>query len=275
MTFKLGIPQGRLQAPIIQLFQRAGFAIRTREDSYYPTIDDPEIECVLIKSQEMPRYVAERIVDAGVTGDDWIQEYAASGEPASIKTVANLLCPGFGLGLMKWVLAVPERSNLTTFRDLDGQTVSTELVEVTKRWLKAPTLAAAIVQPEVAESHLRTHGLRAIDTIIESHPQLIANRTVVNEDSPEHTKLEQLALLLKAAVAAYDKVRLVIEARRERAADIVSLIPMVLPATVTGEGDHVTISVIARETSIRELMPRLKAAGADRVVESPLNKIVL
>ena len=242
----------------------------------------------------MPRYVAERIVDAGVTGDDWIEEYAATGETDSIKTVADLVCPGFGLGLMKWVLAVPEHSELATFRDLNGQTVSTELVEVTKRWfaergvnvrvtfswgateLKAPTLAAAIVQAELADSHLKTHGLKAIDTIIESHPRLIAHRSVVNEeDSPAHAKLEQVTLLLKAAVAAVDKVRLVIEARREHAADIVSLIPTVLPATVMGDGDHVTITVIARETSIRELMPRLKAAGAERVVESFLNKIVL
>jgi ATP phosphoribosyltransferase len=293
MKFKLGIPQGSLQAPLIHLFRRAGFGIRAPEDSYFPSIDDPEIECLLIKAQEMPRYVSEKLVDAGVTGDDWIKEYAATANTESIKTVADLVCPAFGLGPMKWVLAVPERSAFATFRDLDGQTISTELVEVTKSWfadsgvnvrvtfswgateLKAPTLAAAIVQPEIADSHLRTHGLKAIDTIIESHPRLIAHRSALTEESPTRTKLEQIALLLKAAVAANDKVRLIIEARREHAADIIALIPTVLPASVIGEGDHVTISVVARETSIRDLMPRLKAAGAERVVESPLNKIVL
>jgi ATP phosphoribosyltransferase len=293
MSLKLGIPQGRLQAPVVQLFQRAGFSIRARGDSYYPTVDDAELECVLIRPQEMPRYVAERIVDAGVTGDDWIQEYAASGDPEAIKRVADLLCPGFGLGMLRWVLAVPQESAFESFRDLNGLTVSSELVEVTEQWfaergvkvsvtfswgateLKSPALAAGIVQPETVDSQLRAHNLKPIATILESRPHLIANRLLLNEESDTRTKLEQVVMLLGAAVAAHDKVRLVIETERKHVDGILSLIPSVLPAAVmVGEGQHVTISAVASEISIRELIPRLRAAGAAQVVEMAVNKIV-
>jgi len=263
-----------------------------REDSYYPVVDDPALECVLIRAQEMPRYVAERIIDVGITGDDWISEYGASGDPDAIEKVADLLSPGLGLGLHRWVLAVPIGSAFESCRDLDGRTVSSELVQVTEQWfvergihvrvtfswgateLKPPTLAAAIVQPETADSQLRVHNLRSIATIIDSHPRVIANRALVDEASEARAKLDQIVLLLDAAVSAHDKVRLAIETQRKHVDGILALIPSTFPATVLGDGEHVTINAVATETSIRELMPRLRAAGAGQVVEMPVNKIV-
>jgi ATP phosphoribosyltransferase len=293
MKLKLGIPQGRLQAPVIDLFRHAGFEVRANNGSYYPSVDDPDLECVLIRSEEIPCYTAEGIVDAGITGDDWIQEYESGTGTASLKIIENLLCPSLGLGHVRWVLAVPESSNIEKIRDLEGTTVSSELVEVTKRWLadhgvnarvvfswgatelKPPTLAAAIVQPETAETNLRQHKLRTVAEIMQSRPRLVCNRAVLHQESPIREKLDQVRLLLNAAISAQGKVRLVIETNRGHRQDLEGLIEAVTPVMVVGDGDAITLNAIVQQTSVRDLIPRLKAAGAVRVIETSLNKFVL
>jgi ATP phosphoribosyltransferase len=293
MKLKLGIPQGRLQTPVIELFKRAGFVIRADNGSYYPSVDDPDLECVLVREEEIPCYTAEGIVDAGITGDDWIQEHEAATGTQGLKVTEDLLCPGLGLGLVRWVLAVPDASKVGSLRDLEGTTVSSELVEVTKRWfaeqgvnarvifswgateLKSPTLAAAIVLPETANTHLREHNLRTVATIIESRPRLVCRRAALNESSPVREKLGQVRLLLNAAIAAQDKVRLVIETDRKRSQDLESLIEAVIPIMIVGDGDAITLNAIVPQASVRDLIPRLMAAGANRVIETSLNKFVL
>lgn len=293
MKLRLGLPKGSLQDSTIQLFARAGFNIYVGSRSYFPTIDDPEIECTLIRAQEMARYVAVDAVDAGLTGQDWIAEHhAATGD--RVVTIADLIYSKQSFRKVRWVLAVPEDSKFKTPEDLEGATIATELVRATESYfsgrgikvkvefswgateVKPPRLADAIVEATETGSTLRANHLRIIDTVLESNPQLIANEKVLDDDW-KRTKLENMALLLKAGIAAQDRVGLMLNVQRGDLEQVLSLLPALHRPTVAplSDDDWVAITTILEERSVRELIPKLKAAGGHGIVEYPLSKIVL
>jgi ATP phosphoribosyltransferase len=293
MTLRLGIPKGSLQESTIQLFQRAGFNIFVSSRSYFPTIDDPDIECTLIRAQEMARYVSDDAVDAGLTGQDWIAEHAAAtGE--QVVSVADLIYSKQSFRKVRWVLAVPEGSQYHKPEDLEGARVSTELVRVTESYfrqlgvkvnvefswgateVKPPRLADAIVEATETGSTLRANHLRIIDTVLESNPQLIASETAMQDDW-KRTKLENIALLLKAAMEAQGRVGLMLNVRRADLDGVLALLPALQRPTVAPLSDEewVAVTSILEERAVRELIPQLKTAGGAGIVEYPLNKIVL
>ncbi len=299
MPLKLGLPKGSLQDSTVQLFARAGFNIYVNPRSYFPAIDDPEIECMLIRAQEMARYVADGVLDAGLTGQDWIAEYEATqrpdGGPAeSVVRIADLVYAKQSFGRVKWVLAVPEDSPFTGPQDLEGRTVATELVRATEAYfrrlgirvnvefswgateVKPPVLADAIVEVTETGSSLRANRLRIIDTVLHSNPQLVANPAAV-ADPWKKTKIENLALLLRAAIEAQGRVGLMLNVAREDLSAILALLPALQRPTVSPLSDAgwVAVNTIIEERTARELIPRLKAANAHGIVEYPLNKIVV
>src|SRR6188768_211241 len=233
MALKLGLPKGSLQDATIQLFARAGFNVYVNSRSYYPSIDDPDIECLLIRAQEMARYVADGVIDAGLTGQDWIAEHAAAHPGAeAVVPIADLVYAKQSFGRVKWVLAVPEESPFQTPADLAGKTVATELVRATEAYfrglridvnvefswgateVKPPVLADAIVEVTETGSSLRANHLRVIDTVMTSNTQLIANRAAL-ADPWKQTKIDNLALLLRAAIEAQGRVGMMLNVRRE------------------------------------------------------------
>ncbi len=300
---RLGIPKGSLQDATIQLFARAGFNIYASMRSYFPAIDDPEIECMLIRAQEMARYVADGVLDAGLTGQDWIAEHLAgvvgSGVPASARAgeivpLADLVYAKQSFGKVRWVLAVPEESRYQKPEDLEGATIATELVRATQAYfsrlgvnvnvefswgateVKPPTLADAIVEVTETGSSLRANRLRIIDTVMESNTQLIANSHSL-EDEWTKTKLDNLALLLKAAIEAQGRVGIMLNVRSGDLAAVLALLPALQRPTISPLSDNewVAVNTIIEERTVRDLIPRLKAARAQGIVEYPLNKIVL
>jgi ATP phosphoribosyltransferase len=294
-TIKLGIPKGSLQEATIQLFARAGFNIYASARSYFPAIDDPEIECMLIRAQEMARYVADGVLDAGLTGQDWIAEHAASGNGRSaVVPLADLIYAKQSFGKVRWVLAVPEDSRYQKPRDLEGATVATELVRATQAYfarqgvnvtvefswgateVKPPVLADAIVEVTETGSSLRANRLRVIDTVLESNTQLIANSGAL-EDEWKRTKLESLALLLRAAIEAQGRVGIMLNVRRIDLEGVLALLPALQRPTISALSDDqwVAVNTIIEERTVRELIPKLKAAKAQGIVEYPLNKIVI
>jgi ATP phosphoribosyltransferase len=295
VKLKLGIPKGSLQDATIQLFDRAGFQIHLSTRSYYPTIDDPEIECMLIRAQEMARYVSDGVLDAGLTGQDWIAEHElGSGRTGVIEPIVDLIYSKQSYGRIRWVLAAPEDSEFKSAADLNGKTIATELVRVTRSYferlgvkvnvefswgateVKPPVLADAIVEATETGSTLRANRLRIIDTILESNTQLIANKTALS-DSWKRTKLENIALLLKAAIEAQGRVGLMLNVRRTDLSGVLSLLPALQRPTISALSDEewVALNTIIEERTARDLIPKLKAAGAHGIVEYPLNKIVL
>jgi ATP phosphoribosyltransferase len=292
---RLGIPKGSLQDATIQLFARAGFNIYASTRSYFPAIDDPEIDCMLIRAQEMARYVSDGVLDAGLTGQDWIAEHAA-GHPDATPPVAlaDLIYAKQSFGKVRWVLAVPEDSHYRTARDLEGGTIATELVRATQAYfarqgitvsvefswgateVKPPTLADAVVEVTETGSSLRANRLRIIDTVLESNTQLIANADAL-EDSWKRTKLENLSLLLKAAIEAQGRVGIMLNVRTEDVEGVLELLPALQRPTISPLSDRqwVAINTIIEERTVRDLIPRLKAARAQGIVEYPLNKIVM
>ncbi len=294
-TLKLGIPKGSLEDATIQLFARAGFNIYASARSYFPAIDDPEIDCMLIRAQEMARYVADGVLDAGLTGQDWIAEHAAAnGGSAGVTALADLIYAKQSFGKVRWVLAVPEDSKYQQARDLEGATVATELVRATQAYfsrlgvnvnvefswgateVKAPRLADAIVEVTETGSSLRANRLRIIDTVLESNTQLISNPQAL-EDAWKRTKLENIALLLKAAIEAQGRVGIMLNIRRADLQAVLGLLPALQRPTISplSDNDWVAINTIIEERTVRDLMPQLKAAGAQGIVEYPLNKIVM
>ena len=294
-TLKLGIPKGSLQDATIQLFARAGFNIYASPRSYFPAIDDPEIDCMLIRAQEMARYVADGVLDAGLTGQDWIAEHAAAnGGHAAVVPLADLIYAKQSFGRVRWVLAVPEESRYQSVRDLEGATIATELVRATQAYfsrqgvnvnvefswgateVKAPRLADAIVEVTETGSSLRANRLRVIDTVLESNTQLIANAGAL-DDPWKRTKLENIALLLKAAIEAQGRVGIMLNTRRADLAAVLALLPALQRPTISplSDDDWVAINTIIEERTVRDLIPRLKAARAQGIVEYPLNKIVM
>ena len=293
MPLRLGIPKGSLQDATINLFARAGFNIYVSSRSYFPAIDDPEIECLLIRAQEMARYVAGGVVDAGLTGQDWVAEhYAATGN--GVVRVVDLIYAKQSFGRVRWVLAVPEKSKFRTPQDLEGATIATELMRVTEAYfqrlginvnvefswgateVKPPVLADAIVEATETGSTLRANRLRILDTVIESNTQLIANAAAVS-DEWKQTKIENIALLLKAALEAQGRVGIMVNIRRDDLDRVLRLLPALHRPTISPLSDTgwVAINTIIEEQAVRDLIPRLKAAGAQGIVEYPLNKIVV
>ncbi len=292
-TLRLGIPKGSLQESTIQLFANAGFNIYTTSRSYFPAIDDPEIKCTLIRAQEMARYVGDGALDAGLTGQDWIAEnQAATGN--TVTAVADLVYSKQSFRKIRWVLAVPEDSQYRTARDLSGATIATELVRVTEAYfqrldvpvkvefswgateVKPPLLADAIVEATETGSTIRANRLRIIDTVIESNPQLIAN-TATLKDRWKATKVENIALLLRAAMEAQGRVGLMLNVRQADVDTVVGLLPALQRPTVAplSDNDWVAVTTIIEESSVRDLIPKLRAAHAEGIVEYPLNKVVL
>jgi ATP phosphoribosyltransferase len=294
MTLKLGIPKGSLQDATVQLFARAGFNVYVSSRSYYPAIDDPDIECMLIRAQEMARYVADGVLDAGLTGQDWIAEYAAAHDGSMVQPIADLIYAKQSFGRVKWVLAVPEDSPFRTPQDLEGKTIATELVRATTAYfrrlnvrvqvefswgateVKPPVLADAIVEVTETGSSLRVNRLRVIDTVLESNTQLIANTAALG-DAWKRTKIDNVALLLRAAIEAQSRVGLMLNVRRADLDAVLDLLPALQRPTVSPLSDDrwVAVNTIIEERTVRELIPRLKSAGAEGIVEFPLNKIVL
>jgi len=294
MKLKLGIPKGSLQDATVQLFARAGFNIYVSSRSYFPSIDDPEIECMLIRAQEMARYVSDGVLDAGLTGQDWIQEHELSdGKTGVLKRVVDLIYAKQSFGKVRWVLAAPEDSAIKSAKDLEGKTIATELVKVTNEYfkkqgvsvnvefswgateVKPPVLADAIVEATETGSTLRANRLAILDTIMESNTQLIANTTAW-ADTWKRTKLENLALLLTAAIEAHGHVGLMMNVHTDNREKVLALLPAMKNPTISALSDTswVAINTILTELQVRDLIPKLKAAGATGIVEYPLNKIV-
>ncbi|MEO6212253.1 MAG: ATP phosphoribosyltransferase [Vicinamibacterales bacterium] len=291
---KLGIPKGSLQDATIHLFARAGFNIFASARSYFPAIDDPEIECMLIRAQEMARYVSDGVLDAGLTGQDWIAEHAAASGVDGVVPLADLIYAKQSFGKVRWVLAVPEESRYRTAKDLEGGTVATELVRATQAYfasqgvnvnvefswgateVKPPMLADAIVEVTETGSSLRANRLRIIDTVLESNTQLIANPTALT-DGWKRRKLENVALLLRAAIEAQGRVGIMLNVRREDLDGVLALLPALQRPTISplADADWVALNTIIEERTVRDLIPGLKAARAQGIVEYPLNKIVL
>jgi ATP phosphoribosyltransferase len=295
MKLKLGIPKGSLQDSTIQLFHRAGFTIYVSTRSYFPSVDDPELECMLIRAQEMARYVCDGVLDAGLTGQDWIREHQLGGASKhSLTSVADLIYAKQSFGKVRWVLAAPEDSRFKTPTDFEGATIATELVRVTKAYfdalnvnvnvefswgateVKPPVLADAIVEATETGSTLRANRLRIIDTVMESNTQLIANDGAL-ADPWKRTKIENIALLLRAAIEAQGRVGLMLNVRRADLPKVLALLPALQRPTISSlsDEDWVAVNTIIEEKTVRDLIPKVKAAGGQGIVEYPLNKIVV
>ena len=292
---RLGIPKGSLQDATVQLFARAGFNLYVSSRSYFPSVDDPELECMLIRAQEMARYVADGVLDAGLTGLDWVREHEVghSDEPP-LTPVCDLVYAKQSFGKVRWVLAAPEDSRYKTAADFKDATIATELVRVTRAYfdarnvpvdvefswgateVKPPVLADAIVEATETGSTLRANRLRIIDTLLESNTQLVANAAAL-ADPWKKTKLDNIALLLKAAIEAQGRVGLMLNARRADLAKLLELLPALQRPTISplSDDEWVAVNTIIEERTVRDLIPRLKAAGGQGIVEYPLNKIVV
>ena len=286
---KLGLPKGSLQDATLQLLARAGWRVTVSSRSYFPSIDDSEINCMLVRAQEMARYVETGALDAGITGRDWVMETGAE-----VKEVAELLYAKQSLAPVRWVLAVPDNAPAQTARDLEGKVIATEVVNLTKKYLarhgvqarvefswgatevKVPQLADAIVEITETGSSLRANRLRIIDTVLESRTVFIANMAAAS-DPWKCEKISNIALLLQGAIAAYNKVGIMLNVRREHLDGVLRALPALKNPTIStlSDADWVAINTIVDEDVVRHLIPRLKAAQAQGIVEYPLNKIVL
>ena len=270
---KLGIPKGSLQDATIALFERAGWRIAASGRSYFPAIDDPEIECMLVRAQEMARYVEKGALDAGLTGNDWVLE-----NETDVEYITSLTYSKVSRQKVKWVLAVPEDSPFQKPEDLGGKIIATELVEFS--WgateVKPPTLADAIVEVTETGSSLRANRLRIIETLMESETQLIANKSAF-ADPWKRRKIENISLMLNAAIAAQGRVGLMLNARKSDLDAIVAQLPALNSPTISHLSDTawVALNTILDEAVVRDVIPKLKAAGATGIVEYPLSKVVL
>lgn len=289
MKLKLGIPKGSLEQATVDLFRRAGFNITTSSRSYFPSIDDPEVECMLIRAQEMARYVEDGVLDAGLTGRDWVVE-----NDSDVVTVADLIYAKQSFGKVRWVLAVPESSPVRTVKDLEGKIIATELVGATKRYLaangvtakvefswgatevKPPELADAIVEVTETGSSLRANKLRIVETVMESNTQLVANQGAW-ADEWKRQKLEDIRMLLEGAINALGKVGLMLNVNKENMDAVLGVLPALKNPTISplSDGQWFAVNTILDESTVRTIIPRLKQAGAQGIVEYPLNKIIL
>ncbi len=286
---KLGIPKGSLQDATIALFERAGWKIYPSGRSYFPSINDPEIECMLVRAQEMARYVEHGALDAGLTGNDWVME-----NQTDVEYVTSLTYSKVSRQKVKWVLCVPNDSPFQKPEDLAGKTIATELVEFTKRYfaeknipvkvefswgateVKPPTLADAIVEVTETGSSLRANNLRIIETLMESETQLIANKSSF-KDEWKRNKIQTLALMLNAAIDAQNQVGLMLNVNKRDLDAVLGVLPALNSPTVSQLHDPawVALNTILEQSQVRDVIPKLKAAGATGIVEYPLSKVVL
>jgi ATP phosphoribosyltransferase len=286
---KLGIPKGSLQDATVDLLARAGWKVTLSSRSYVPAIDDAEIDCLLVRAQEMARYVESGALDAGITGHDWVVE-----TNADVLELAELVYAKQRLARVKWVLAVPEDSAIRTPRDLEGKTIATEVVHITEKYLaghgvkarvefswgatevKVPQLADAIVEVTETGASLRANRLRILETILESSTVFIMNRKAA-EDPAKREKAENVVLMLQGAIAAATRVGLMLNVRQEDLAAVLAVLPALKNPTISALSDSewVAVNTIIEEAVVRQILPRLKAAKAQGIVEYPLNKIVL
>jgi ATP phosphoribosyltransferase len=289
MTLKLGLPKGSLQNATFDLMHRAGYKVSVAERSYYPAIDDPNISCMLVRAQEMARYVEDGALDCGLTGYDWVVE-----NNADVHSVCSLVYAKQSFGRVRWVLAVPEASAIQSVKDLEGTTIATELVGVTKRWLaengvtakvefswgateaKLPNLADAIIEVTETGSSLRANKLRIVDTVLESTTQFIANKDAW-ADPVKRAQIEDMVMLLQGAIAALDKVGLMLNVQSANLEKVLAVLPALRKPTISHLSDEgwLAVNTILEENVVRTIIPRLKAAGAEGIVEFPLNKIVM
>lgn len=287
-TLKLGIPAGSLQEATAALFQRAGYNIKFQSRSYYPSIDDPEIECMLIRAQEMARYVEEGVIDAGITGYDWIQE-----TNADVHEICELMFSKVSRAPVRWVLCVPNDSPIQTVKDLQGKRISTEVVGLTTRYLakhgvtakiefswgatevKPPKLADAIVEVTETGSSLRANNLRILDEVLRSTTRFIANKATF-ADPWKKAKIDNISLMLQGCLAAEGKVGLMMNVRRADLEKVLKQLPALQMPTVSSlsDPDWVDVNTIVDESLVRTIIPQLKAAGARGIVEYGINKII-
>lgn len=285
---KLGIPAGSLQESTAELFRRAGYNIKFSSRSYFPSIDDLEIECMLIRAQEMARYVENGILDAGITGHDWILETGAD-----VHEVCELVFSKVSRKPVRWVLCVPEDSPVQSIQDLEGKTIATEVVGMTTRYLaergvtaqvefswgatevKPPRLADAIVEVTETGSSLRANNLRIVEELLQSTTRLIANRTAIRNEWTRE-KIDNIALMLKSCLSAEGKVGLMMNTPEANLDEVLSVLPALQKPTVSNLSDSswVALNTIVDESTVRTIIPRLKQAGAVGIVEYPISKII-
>ncbi len=290
MKIKLGLPKGSLQEATFRMFKKAGFNISVSPRSYFPSIDDDEIECMLIRAQEMSRYIVDADLDCGITGSDWIEE---NGNLSKVEMVADLFYAKQSLNPVRWVIAVPNDSNIRELKDLEGKQIATELVNVTKKYLaskgikadvqfswgateiKAPSLVDAIVELTETGSSLKANNLREITTVCESTTWLIANKNSW-KNKAKRRKIENIALLLKGAIVAEQKVGLKMNVKRINLNKVLKILPAMKRPTISplADEDWCAVETIIDEKTVRELIPELKKAGATGIIEYPLNKAI-
>ena len=288
MVLRIGLPKGSLQESTLKLFRKAGFNISVSERSYYPNIDDPEMEGMLIRAQEMARYVEEGILDVGLTGSDWVLD-----NRAKVIDVVDLVYAKQSTRACRWVLAVPENSPFKTAYDLKGKRIATELIHVTEDYfsrlnipvqiefswgateVKPPILADAIVEITETGSSLRANNLRIIDTVLTVTNKLIANEKAW-QDPWKGEKIENIAMLLKGALLAEGKVGLKMNVPCDKVEEIIKVLEAIQNPTISHLSDPkwVALEVIIDETTVRDIIPKLKKAGAQGIVEYPLNKVI-
>ncbi|MDP6625692.1 MAG: ATP phosphoribosyltransferase [Nitrospinota bacterium] len=285
---KLGIPKGSLQEATARLFEKAGYKLTFSSRSYTPNIDDVEIECLLIRAQEMARYVEQGVLDAGLTGKDWITE-----NDASVEEIADMIYSKQSSKKVRWVLAVPNMSDIQSAKDLEGKRIATEAVNLTSGYLKkhgvkakvefswgatevkAPKLVDAIVEVTETGSSLKANGLRIVDTIMESNTKFIMNKESY-KDPWKKKKVDRMVMLLTGALAAEGRVGLMMNVKKEDLDDVLKILPALQKPTISELSDPswVDVNTILEEKLVREIIPRLKESGASGIVEYPLNKII-
>ncbi|HTX17553.1 MAG TPA: ATP phosphoribosyltransferase [Bacteroidota bacterium] len=288
MKLKLGVPKGSLQESTFNLLSKAGFHFSVSNRSYFPSIDDEELEAMLIRAQELPRYVEDGVFDAALTGYDWIIESGVD-----VRSVSDLVYSKQSMRKVKWVLAVHETSPVESVKDLEGKRIATEVVNITKNYLakhgvsatvefswgatevKTPDLVEAIVEVTETGSSLRANKLRIVDTVLESNTKLIANHKSWT-DPWKREKIENLAMLLQGAINAGNKVGLKMNLRKSDVDKVLTLIPALRKPTISqlADAEWIALETIIDEDVVRKIIPQLKRAGAEGLIEYPLNKVI-
>jgi ATP phosphoribosyltransferase len=287
-VLKLGIPKGSLEEATVKLFAKAGYDIKIKSRSYFPSIDDDEIECMLIRAQEIARYVADGVLDAGLTGKDWVME-----NRADVVEVADLVYSKQSSRPVRWVLAVPNDSSIQSVKDLQGKRIATEVVSMTVDYLKKhgvtaqvefswgatevkpPKLVDAIVEVTETGNSLRANNLRIVDTLMESTTKFVMNKDA-HKDEWKKDKVNRLVLMLKSAMAANGKVGLMMNVPKSKLSAVMNILPKDKKPTIAelSDKDWVDLSIIMEEKMVRDIAPDLKRVGAEDIVEYPLNKII-
>jgi ATP phosphoribosyltransferase len=287
-VLKLGLPAGSLQEATGELFRKAGYKVTFAQRSYYPNIDDPEIQCTLLRAQEMPRYVQDGVLDCGLTGHDWVLE-----NDAKVTELTELVFSKVSRRPVRWVLAVPEDSPIRGPKDLEGKRIATEVVSITRRYLerhgvkahvefswgatevKPPRLADAIVEVTETGSSLRANNLRIVDELMQSTTRFIAN-TEALKDPFKKRKMDNIVMMLKGAIAAEGKVGLMMNVPRKNLDGVLKVLPALQTPTISSmsDPDWVDVNTILSEETVRNIVPQLREAGARGIVEYPINKII-